>query len=342
MGLFSKRATSDPGDESRPRYTALVVSADAPPQSAPSHGRDSTGSIQVLVDTPDGAPRKLAATFTYADDRWIAAGMDAPVMLDPANPDTFEVDWAAVPSMKQQAEANHPALADPFATSRRIAEALGISPSEKTAAQYERFQKAVAEAGTKPAPAGRLRAVAMIATVRGRYAMSGGDNFQATRSSVTLTRDSAAVLSVAIPGEQPYAVYLPKFKEPASRLAVPGEPMPALVSATDRQDVEIIWSEMAGLGDQIAARIADSASGNDQMFAAMNHEVETATAQAASTAAPMAGMGTGMGMSGDARQVMVDNLKRSLMSIPDPAMRQQVINQYRAMGIDMTPEELGL
>ena len=339
MGLFDKRAKNDPIDDSVPRSRGLVLAADAPPQGAPSRGRDSQGSIRVLVDTTAGAHQQLTAAFSYADNHWLVAGMDAPLILDPARPETFEVDWAAVPSMQQQVEANHPALADPFATSRRIAEALGITPSEKTAAQYERFQKAVADAGTKPAPAGRLRAVAIIASVRGRYSSSdGADEGGPTRTSVSLLSNSPAVLSVAIPGEQPYAVYLPKFKVPKSHLTLPGEPMDALVNASDRQDVEILWSEMAGLGDQISARVSDAARASSQLEAAMTQQVEAATAQAATAGAPMAGAG----LSGDARQAMVDNLKRSLVSIPDPATRQQVLAQYRAMGLDITPEELGL
>ena len=338
MGLFDKRAKID---DSAPRSTAVVLAADAPPQGAPSHGRDSQGSIRILVDTPAGANQQLSGTFTYADDHWLATGMDAPVVLDRAHPDTFEVDWAAVPSMQQQVAANHPALADPFAASRRIAGLLRITPSEKTASQYERLQKAVAEAGTKPAPAGRLRAVAIMVTVRGRYSSSDGgdaDGGGPTHTSVSLLSNSPAVLSVSIPGEQPYAVYLPKFKVPKSHLTLPGEPMPAAVSANDRQDVEILWSEMAGLGDQIAARISDTARAGDQFEAAMGEQVKAATAAAAAPGAPMPGAGMPPAM----RQMMIDNLKRSLSSVPDPVMRQQMLDQYRTMGLDITPEELGL
>ena len=339
MGLFDKRAKRDPDDASAPRSTALVLAADAPPQGAPSHGRDSQGSIRVLVDTAAGSHQQLTTTFTYADNHWLAVGMDAPVILDPGRPDTFEVDWSAVPSMQQQVDANHPALADPFATARRIAELLGVTPSEKTASQFERLQTAVSEAGTKTSPAGRLRAVAIMVTVRGRYSSSdGADVGGPTRTSVSLLSNSPAVLSVWIPGEQPYAAYLPKFKVPKSHLTLPGEPMPAAVSGSDRQDVEILWSDMTGLGDQIAARISDTSRASSQLDAAMSRQVEAATAAAVTTGAPFAAPG----MSSDMRQVMIDNLKRSLSSIPDPAQRQQVLDQYRVMGLDIKPEELGL
>jgi hypothetical protein len=39
---------------------------------------------------------------------------------------------------------------------------------------------------------------------------------------------------------------------------------------------------------------------------------------------------------------MVENLKRSLLYVPNPAQRQRVLDQYRAMGVVVTPEELGL
>ena len=119
---------------------------------------------------------------------------------------------------------------------------------------------------------------------------------------------------------------------------LPGEPMAALVNAADRQDVEILWSEIAGLGDQIAGRISDSLSASNKLDASMKQAVEAATTQATTAGAPMAGAG----MSGDVRQMMIDNLKRSLVSIPDPAQRKQVLDQYRVMGLDITPEELGL
>jgi hypothetical protein len=38
--------------------------------------------------------------------------------------------------------------------------------------------------------------------------------------------------------------------------------------------------------------------------------------------------------------MMIDNLKRNLAYINDPAQRQMLLDQYRAMGIDITPGEL--
>jgi hypothetical protein len=338
MGLFSKR--SAPGDDSRLRAMALVIQADAPPQGAPAMGGDSHGTIRILVDTPAAARRQLATTFRFAENHWLAAGMEVPVLLDPVQPDSFEVDWANVPMMQEQVAANNPALADPFAASRRIAQAVGITPSEKTAAQSTRFQKAVADAAGKPAPADSVRGVAMLATVRGRYESGGtdGDGASSGSSGVSLMSNSAAVLSVWIPGEAPYAVYLPKFKVPRKQVVIPGEAMDVVVKTADRQNVEILWSESAGIADVVAARMADATSANSKLMAAMGEQIQAATAAAAATpgGSPMAGTGMPPAM----RAMLVDNLKRSLLYTNDPAKRQLVLDQYKAMGLDISPEEL--
>lgn len=339
MGLFSKGAAT-PVDESRPRASALVITADAPPQGAPRSGPYSQGSIRVLIETNAAPHKQLSASFAFADDHWVTAGMDVPVFLDPQNPDAFDIDWANVPTMQQQVEANNPAIADPFAASRKIAAAVGITPSEKTAAQYERFQKAVSEAATKPAPAGTVRGVAILASVRGRFETrsDGNPDGGSTSQDVSLTSNSPAVLSVALPGEAPYAVYLPKFKIPTRHLLIPGEPMDVLVKTADRNDVEIQWSELAGLTEQVAARASDSMQANSKLMAAMSEQIQTATAQA--SAAPPGTPMAGTGMPPAMRAMLVDNLKRSLLYVNDPAKRQQVLDQYKTMGLDISPEEL--
>lgn len=361
MGLFSKRASNDPGNDPgggrHVRVAGLVTAANAPPQGAPSYGANSRGTIQVLIDDPvAGRRRQLAAAFKFAGRHWVVPGMEVPVFLDPASPDTFEVDWQAVPAMQEQAEANHPALADPFAAARQVAESIGIRPSEKTAARYERFRQAVAEASQQPAPPGRLRAVALAVTIRGRY-HSGESNAGGSGGFVSLPSSSAAVLSVTVPGRPPYAVYLPRFSYPRKHLSLPGEALPALVSAADPRDVEIRWDEMTPLGDQIAGRMADSARASNQLIAALSEQIQAATAQATapakpgapedhqpdvSTAANPAGMpAPAAGLPPQARQIMIENLRRSLQYVTSPRQRQMMLDQYRAMGIDLTPEELG-
>jgi hypothetical protein len=358
MGLFSRKTSDAVIDPSWMRATGLVIQADAPPQSAPSHGPDSQGRIRAVIDIPSQGRRQLHAVFTFADAHWVAPGMQVPVAIDPARPDTFVVDWAAVPPMRQQAEASHPALADPFAASRGNAAALGITPSEKTAAVYERLQRMVAEAAAKPAPPGQQRAVAVVATIRGRFwDGSDPDGGSSSGRGVTLNMNSEAVLSVAVPGRSPYAVYVPKFKFPRKHPSVPGEPLPALVATTDPQDITIVWDEVPGIDEFIATRMADSAQAHGRETAALRAQFEDAQAAALARAgypqpgAPMPGMPApgiptpGMPAPGmmppEMRAMMVANLKRAMQAMPNAAQRQMVLDQYRRMGLEITQEELG-
>jgi hypothetical protein len=126
------------------------------------------------------------------------------------------------------------------------------------------------------------------------------------------------------------------------------------------RDIEIRWDEMTPLGDQIAGRMADPARASNQLLAALSEQIQAATAQATaaaepgapedhqpdvSTAANPAGMpAPAAGLppqARQARQIMIENLRRSLQYVTSPRQRQMMLDQYRAMGIDLTPEELG-
>ncbi|HEY2792193.1 MAG TPA: hypothetical protein VGJ28_07560 [Micromonosporaceae bacterium] len=334
MGLFSKKSVID---EAWIRCTGLIVAADAPPMHAPAFGPESYGTITVLADVAGTGRRQLTAQFRFADEHWVVAGMDVPIAVDPIHPETFEVDWAGVLPMRQQVTLNHPALADPFAASRRIAGALAVAPSARTAAAYERFQAAVAQSASQPAPHGRVRGVAVSVSVRGRYQSGGSDPDGGTDSAgVSIMATSEAVLAVTVPGRSPYAVFVPKFKVPRKHLVLPGEAIPVAVSLTDPHDVEPLWREMPGLGDQIGARINDAMQANGRLVATLGAQMQAAQAQA------MAG-GAGFGSVPPAvRQTLIENLRRAMAYMPDPGARQMMVNQYRAMGIEIRPEELGL
>jgi hypothetical protein len=117
--------------------------------------------------------------------------------------------------------------------------------------------------------------------------------------------------------------------------------MPALVSSTDPQKVEILWKEGPDIMAQVAARMADSARGSSQMQADMLQQFQAASQQASADPAAAAA-GTPAGMPPQARQMLIDNLKRSLAYVTDPGQRELLLSQYRTMGLDITPEELGL
>jgi hypothetical protein len=311
MGFLGR---SGHGDDNGVRATALVVEADAPPQGAPLVGRGSHGTVRILVDTGSGAT-PISGKFKFKDDRWLVRGMDVPVTVDRSQPDSFEVDWGAVPSMGDRVAANDPTLADPIGTARRVAEAVGLTQADTGRARSQRFNEAMEKAAQTPAPAGRRRAVVLIATIRGRFWSEHN-----VGHGVTLEQNSAAVLAVNVPGRSPYAVFARKFKFPRLQAELTGAGLPALVSDSDPNDIEVLWDEVPSLGGQIATRMADSLA-------------RAATDSQAPMPSPGAGateLGAG---AAQMRQFAADNAKRTLQFVQDPAQRKMLIEQYRAAGI---------
>src|SRR5215831_4224555 len=200
MALFAKR---DPAAAAA-RVIALVVAAEAPPQGLPSFGQEARSTIRVLVDG-----RQLTTTARHSEKRWLVRGMEVPVLLDPARPGIFDVDWDAVPAMAQRAAANDPALADPVGAAGRVAQALGVPLGDLRATTPRQLSDALAVAAAASAPPGHVRAVVLVSTVRGHYA--GGDE-RGMHDGVSLRRGSEAVLSVTLPRRAPYAVFVPDFK----------------------------------------------------------------------------------------------------------------------------------
>lgn len=361
MGLFGK---SDPAGV---RAVALVIAAEAPPQGAPTFGWDSQSTVQVLVDR-----RQLTGKFRYSDKHWLVRGMEIPVFIDPARPDAFDVDWDAIPSMEERAAANDPALADPVGAAQRVAQALGIPVADLRGTRPDQLQASLAKAAAGFAPPGRLRAVVLISTVRGRLAPGGSDS-GTNGTGVTLHRGSEAVLSVHVPGRAPYAVFVPRFKVPHGHGPIPGG-LPALVSATDARDIEIRWDESPTLAEHVATRIAESTQQSNAQFADLRQQFLAATQQATAAYQPGAApagaqeagaaqpgvtpsgmpqpgmpqpgmvpagmMGPGM-VPPQVREMVVNNLRASLRHVTNPAQRQMILDQYRATGLDITAEELG-
>jgi hypothetical protein len=127
------------------------------------------------------------------------------------------------------------------------------------------------------------------------------------------------VLSVNVPRRAPYAVYAPKFKCEVDLLEPLWMPLPALVSAVDPGDVEILWDEVPSHEAQLADRISAS----------------HATQQARASQADEIRAQINVGMAPQMRQLATDNAKRALQYVQDPEMRKMLIDQYRAAGIDV-------
>jgi hypothetical protein len=316
VGFFGRRHAPDREQATVETTTALVVEAAAPPEGVPSIGPGANGPLRIMADLGSGR-RLYDGKIRMTEAHWLVPGMEVEVMSD--RPDRFEINWESVPSMEARAAANHPALADPVAARRKVAHVLGLTQADTGTSRTERVQRAVEQAGSQSAPPGKLRAVVLIATIRGRRRVVGdGPENAVSHDQVTYNRDSAAVLAVNIPGRAPYAVYVRRFKCEVDLLEPLWMPLPALVSDFDPTDVEIRWNEVPGHDAQMMDRVAGSLA-----------------AQQARTAKVDAFAGQALPDTSQMQQLAADSARRALQYVQDPAMRKMLIDQYRAAGIDV-------
>jgi len=333
------------------RRSALVTHVDAPPHGAPHHGALSRGTSRVLVDLGSG-PVEVAGTFRFADDHWLVRGMDVTVHIDPSRPAEFDVDWTWVARMADRVAANDPVLADPFAADRRVAHALGLTRADTGTRRQDRFAQLMAAAATAPAVAGKVRAVVLVATIRGHMEIGGSDPGPST-TEISVHRNSEAVLAVNIPGRRPYAVFVRNFKFSRRQSDIIGGGLPALVSTTDPNDVEVLWDDVPSVAAQLADRISASMSAAQETSAFPPDEAAyppagpAAAAHPGWAAGPMAFAGAmptaGAGLAALApqmREMMIDNLRRTLCYVSEPAQRRMILDQYRALGVDIEGEGL--
>jgi len=285
--------------------------------------------------------------------------MELPVTIDPADPAGFEVLWDAVPSIEQRVAGNDRTLADPVGTRKRTMASLhasGVTPhllrlpdgrriqqdqhgvglATEAAAlaaggddPEEGLRRSIELAGQSPAPSGKTRAVALIATSEVTVRNTGVDG-------TTYTRDRhgrhAAVLAVNPPASAPYAVFKPKFKHPGGK-GVAGVGVPALVSSTDPTDVEVLWKELPSIDEQnrqTPAATMETARGNLQKFTqGVGSPPPAPSGQSAPRQGAMPQIPANM------QAMMAQNAKLALAATTDPAMRKLLIDQYRAAGIQI-------
>ena len=297
--------------------TALVVAAAVAPEGGPSVGPGSNGQVRIMADLGAG-PRVYDGKIRMTEAHWLVPGMEVEVTIDPSHPDRFEINWESVPSIETRVAAGDPALTDPVGARRKVAHALGLTQADTGTDRTERFERALERAGAQSAPPGKLRAVVLISTIRGRRRIVGDGENAATHDQVTYKRDSAAVLSVNVPGRAPYAVHLRRFKCEVDLLDPLWMPLPALVSALDPTDVEILWDEVPGHDAQLRDRIAGSVAAQQARAA----QVDAFAGQALPDRSQM-------------QQLAADSARRALQYVQDPAMRKMLIDQYRAAGIDV-------
>ena len=300
------------------RATALVLEAVAPPEGGPTIGPGSHGAIRVLVDG-----RTLESKVRMTEEHWLVPGQEVSAAV---TGDRLEIDWDQVPSMQARAAANDPTLADPIAARRKAARALGLTSADTGNARTERFRSALELRAAQPAPPGRVRAVALLATIRGRRRIIGDANNDSTHDMLTYERKSAAVLSVHALGRTPYALYRPRFKCEVDLLEPLWTPLPALASSTDADDVEILWSEVPDHQTQLMDRVAASRAAQQAQLGRVS-EIRDVLGQAGPTDA--AAIRTQM------QQLAAENARRSLAYVKDPKTRKMLIEQYRAAGIEL-------
>jgi hypothetical protein len=302
----------------------LVIEAPAPPEGGPRLGLGAHATARVQADLGSGS-RLFDVKLRMSEEHWLALGMDVALRFDPEHPNSIEIDWDRMPSMEARAAANDPALADPVGARRKVAHALGLTRADTGSSRVERFERALERAAEQTAPPGQVRAVVLIATIRGRRKIVGDDpqGGGPTHDQVTYGRPSAAVLAVNVPGRAPYATYAPQFKVEADLLEPLWMPLPALVGSGDPATVEILWDEVPSHAAQLADRISGS----------------HATQQARTSQADEIRAQIDQGMAADVRQLAADNAKRALQYVQDPKMRKMLIDQYRAAGIDVGDTE---
>ena len=316
---------------------ALVVAADAPVDNASwlSRGRYYDGNVRILIDE-GSEPIYVARTFRLDEDHWLVPGMEIPVKIDPARPSEFEIDWAGVPSIEERVAANDPVLADPRAARRSVTEALeavGVAGPSYQAAMPDRFEEHLERAAREPAPPGKRRAVAVISAITASVRQRNPDG--AGGSDLTTSGKRKTVLSVTVPGKPPYAVLMPKLKHPRGRADVAHAGLPALVSETDPNDVEILWDELAPVMDQVGQRISDSLAASNAQAAELEQGIVDQVQQAIAKGPPPA-----MPQRNVAQDMMAQSAKQALRLVQDPKMRKMMIEQYRAAGIEIDDDAL--
>ena len=343
--------------------TALVVEAQPPIDNVLKTGSLTHSDVRILVGEGSDGRLLLGSHHRRDPEHWIVPGEQVPVAIDSANPQGFEVAWDLIPSMPERVAAREPALVDPIAARNNMNEALiaatsavqlselppdlatAVSKAQSASADQNPIEALLSQADGASAQDGRQRAVVVIATQVVKIVSEGmGD--QAERNRPTREGKHDAVLAVYVPGQQPYAVYVEKLKHPRHSGVAGIGGIPATISPTDPNDIDLDWkgAKEAGVA-RVNQRLDDA---KDQMERAMSGEPMTGemgeleesmqkAQQEAIAKGPPAGMGAEGGasqISPQMRQMMIQNAKVALANCP-PGMREMMIQQYRMAGIEI-------
>jgi hypothetical protein len=264
FGFGKHERDAEPGASLGPTVSALVTATEEPIDNAGGTSSHSVAQTQVFVSLPTGAFVGVRG-LRLDPDHWLVEGMTVPVSIDPAHPNDFEIDWANVPSIQDRVAANDPSLLDPMAARLSNWDALAaagfhepdmdqVAPQLLTmemtsmraelVAEPQAFARQLSGVTGLTAPDGKRRALAQIATTTATW--------ETTLSGTNQHRDvhgkHAVVLSVSVPGEAPYAVFLKSFDHPHREYDAYNPGLPTVVSMGDPTDVQVLWDEMPASG----------------------------------------------------------------------------------------------
>jgi hypothetical protein len=339
------------------RATALVVQAENPLDNRLKHGDAGRGHIWAVIGSAPNATY-VTRKFELDRDRWPVRGMELPVSFDAANPSQFEVRWDEVPSIEDRAASNDPTLADPVGTRKRTMEAvraalgadagapsqdpdLAVITALSSQVQMDElnddFAKALEDASAKPAPDGKTRALALVSATEATLKQEHMGDEDEVHHYRDIHGKHAAVLAVTVPGSDPYAVFMPKFKHPSGKGVPAGGGLPAVVSSTDPSDVEVLWDELLSVKEQYKQTATVAMQQAQNRMADMQQKAAEASQRMGPPAAPAGGSPTGPQITPEMKQMMIQNAKVALASTP-PQMRAMMIQQYRLVGIEIDDE----
>jgi hypothetical protein len=346
--------------------TALVIEADDPLDNRIKLGKHSHGIVRILIETKSDSIY-VWGRFKLDRDHWPVCGQELPVTIDPAHPKTFEIRWDEVPSIEERAAANDLTLADPVGTRKRTMQKLidsgvamgGVTnpdlrevvvSAQATAAEQDdgsldHFKESMEKAAQEPAPAGKTRAVVLVAASEATLRQETSGDTDSGRSYPDRHGKHQAVLAVNVPGSEPYAVFVREFKHKRGKGAPVGAGLPALVSSSDPSDVEVLWDELLSVKKQSKKTAAEAMqAAQERMTAAQQAASAAPVMPPAPVTPPVPGAANAPQMPANApqmtpqmRQMMIQQAKTALAAVP-PNMRQMMIQQYRMAGIEIDDE----
>jgi hypothetical protein len=180
------------------------------------------------------------------------------------------------------------------------------------------FDESMEKIAAEPAPPGTVRAGVLFSAHAATLESQGSGDLQT--SYFERHGKHAVVLSVNVPGKDPYAAYVEKFDHKKGKAGIhESAALPALVSATDPNEVDVQWDEM------ISAKEAKK-QGKQAAAERVNALMERRQAGAQPGAA-----------GADPMDTYKQNARAALdATANNPVSRQMVIDQYRRLGVKIS------